>query len=87
MPRYEEWKNGTAAERIKISRENVRDNPHIAAYQFHRRFIVFMEKVISPKFNARITGIGTSGRGVALLTIMASFGLKEGCQRKIQYGG
>jgi helitron helicase-like protein len=53
MPRYEEWKNGTAAERIKIARENVRDNPHIAAYHFHRRFTVLMEKVVTPKFKVK----------------------------------
>jgi ATP-dependent DNA helicase PIF1 len=47
---YNRWKNGTPAERISLSREQLRDNPHIAAYHFHRRFLAMMECVIKPKF-------------------------------------
>jgi hypothetical protein len=47
---YNAWKNGTPAERIRISRQQLRDNPHLAAYHFHRRFLAIMECVIKPKF-------------------------------------
>ena len=53
MPQYNEWKSGTAAERIKISRENVCNNPHIATYHFYRQFTLFMDKVVVPKFNVK----------------------------------
>jgi len=47
---YTLWKNGTYAERMHITREYLRDNPHIAAYHFHRRFMAIMECIIKPKF-------------------------------------
>ena len=50
MPRYQEWLDGSRSEQIKISRENLNANPHIAAYHFHRRFNLFMKLVIKPKF-------------------------------------
>ena len=51
MPRYQEWLNSSSSERIRISRENLNQNPHIAAYHFHRRLSLFIEWVIKPKFN------------------------------------
>ena len=47
---YNAWKNGTPTERMQITRESLRDNPHIAAYHFHRRFLALMDCVITPKF-------------------------------------
>jgi ATP-dependent DNA helicase PIF1 len=47
---YHRWNNGTPAERINLSRQQLRDNPHIAAYHFHRRFLAMMECIIKPKF-------------------------------------
>lgn len=47
---YTAWKQGTAAQRSKISRDFLRDNPHKAAYHFHRRFNALMDTVITPKF-------------------------------------
>ena len=35
LPNYQEWKQGTAAERIRYSRENLRNNPHIVAQWFN----------------------------------------------------
>ncbi|OXV07313.1 hypothetical protein Egran_04923 [Elaphomyces granulatus] len=43
MPRYEAWSTGTSAERIRIARGNLRDNPLIAAYWcevLHNKFNV-----------------------------------------------
>lgn len=51
MPRYEEWKQGPEQTRLRISRENLRDNPHIAAHHFFRRYNVFRDQVLIPKFN------------------------------------
>jgi ATP-dependent DNA helicase PIF1 len=50
MPRYEEWKTAPEAVRMRISRENLRDYPHIAAYHFHSRFKHFREIVVKSKF-------------------------------------
>ena len=38
MPRYEEWKAAAEPVRMRISRENLRDNPHISTYHFFKRF-------------------------------------------------
>src|ERR1700755_673568 len=43
-------KNGAPAELINLSRKQLRNNPHIAAYHFHRRFLAMMECIIKPKF-------------------------------------
>ncbi|EED21753.1 hypothetical protein TSTA_089920 [Talaromyces stipitatus ATCC 10500] len=51
LPRYQEWKNGTATERIHISWENLCDNPHIVANWFHIRFSSFCKEVLDKKFN------------------------------------
>ena len=51
MPNYEAWKEATGREKIRIATENIRDNPHIAAYHFHKRFNLFIEHILIPKFN------------------------------------
>ena len=53
MPNYDEWANGTTADRVRISRKNLTANPQVAAYHFHRRFVAFMAKVICPKFQVK----------------------------------
>ena len=50
MPNYEAWKQATGRDKMRIAIENVRDNPHIAAYHFHERFNQFMTHVLIPKF-------------------------------------
>lgn len=52
LPSYEEWKAArTTSERMKITRENVRDNPLIVAYHFERRYEAFLKEVLKPKFH------------------------------------
>ncbi|CAA9956395.1 Helitron helicase domain protein [Pyrenophora teres f. maculata] len=51
MPRYEEWKAASSDVRVRIARENLRDNPHIVAFHFYRRLQVFSEEVFRDKFN------------------------------------
>jgi hypothetical protein len=51
MPQYGDWRDGTVAERLRIARNNLRDNPHIAAYWFHARFQAFKKEVLFKKFN------------------------------------
>lgn len=48
---YRAWRAGTKIERFKITSSCLRDNPHIAAYHFHRRFLAMMEIMIKPKFD------------------------------------
>ena len=51
LPNYNEWCEGTAAERIRISRENLRNNPHIVAQWIHIRYTTFKNEVLYKKFN------------------------------------
>jgi ATP-dependent DNA helicase PIF1 len=51
MPRYDEWKATTSVQRVRIARDNLRDNPHIVAYHFYRRLYVFIDVVLRAKFN------------------------------------
>ena len=51
LPRYEEWSNGTTQQRMRIARENLRDNPHICAYWFHFRYETFKRTVLYKKFD------------------------------------
>ncbi|EAQ87096.1 hypothetical protein CHGG_03715 [Chaetomium globosum CBS 148.51] len=51
MPRFEEWLAAEELQRMRISAANLRDNPHIAAYQFHRRLQLFTTLVMKQKFN------------------------------------
>jgi hypothetical protein len=50
MPRYREWLSGTTAQRLQIARENLRDNPNIAAYWFDFRYKTFKGEVLYKKF-------------------------------------
>jgi Helitron helicase-like domain at N-terminus len=49
--KYESWRNGTQAQRIRLAREGLINNPHIAAYHFHRRFEALMDTILKPKFD------------------------------------
>ena len=51
MPRFEEWLAAEELQRMRISVANLRDNPHIAAYHFHRRLQLFTTLVMKQKFN------------------------------------
>lgn len=51
MPQFDRWLAAPERERLGISRVNLRDNPHIAAWHFHTRFTASREHVITPKFN------------------------------------
>jgi ATP-dependent DNA helicase PIF1 len=51
LPRYDEWKAAPSDQRVRIARENLRDNPYIVAYHFYRRLQVFKDKVLKEKFN------------------------------------
>jgi ATP-dependent DNA helicase PIF1 len=51
LPLYEEWRAALSDQRVRIARENLRDNPHIVAYYFYRRLQVFTDKVLKDKFN------------------------------------
>lgn len=53
MPRYEEWKTATTEQQVSIARQNLRENPHIAAYHFHRRLTLFRTIVMQKKFNIK----------------------------------
>jgi hypothetical protein len=50
MPHYAEWKTAFEPQRIRISHENLRDHPLIAAHHFHSRFKHFREIIINTKF-------------------------------------
>ena len=50
MSRYEEWKPAAGSAKFRIARENLRDNPHIAAHHFYHRFSTFMKLFVNPKF-------------------------------------
>ncbi|EXU94986.1 PIF1-like helicase [Metarhizium robertsii] len=51
MPRYEEWLAASESERMGLSRHLLRQNPHIAAFHFYRRYCFFRDIVLSKKFN------------------------------------
>ncbi|QSS66645.1 hypothetical protein I7I51_02834 [Histoplasma capsulatum] len=55
LPNYENWKNGTSSERIKIVRENICDNPAIVAHWFHLCFTIFKQEVLTKKFDIQNT--------------------------------
>ncbi|KAF5133799.1 ATP-dependent DNA helicase PIF1 [Metarhizium anisopliae] len=50
MPRYEEWLAASEPERMALSRHLLRQNPHIAAFHFYRRYCFFRDIVLSKKF-------------------------------------
>ncbi|KHO00508.1 ATP-dependent DNA helicase PIF1 [Metarhizium album ARSEF 1941] len=51
MPRYEEWLAASESERMALSRYLLRQNPHIAAFHFYRRYCFFRDIVLRKKFN------------------------------------
>ncbi|EFY90645.1 ATP-dependent DNA helicase PIF1 [Metarhizium acridum CQMa 102] len=51
MPRYDEWLAASESERMGLSRQPLRQNPHIAAFHFYRRYCFFRDIVLSKKFN------------------------------------
>jgi ATP-dependent DNA helicase PIF1 len=51
LPGYDKWLEGNQKQRLRQVQENVRDNPLIVAYHFHRRLGVYMQEVLEPKFN------------------------------------
>lgn len=48
---YEYWKEADYQTKISIARNNLHDNPHIAAYYFYARYTSFLDQVVCPKFN------------------------------------
>ncbi|XP_044714696.1 PIF1-like helicase domain-containing protein [Hirsutella rhossiliensis] len=51
MPRFDEWQTAPEAARMALSRQLLRDNAHIAAYHFHKRYALFRAIVLKQKFN------------------------------------
>ncbi|SMY30034.1 unnamed protein product [Zymoseptoria tritici ST99CH_1A5] len=51
MPDFERWLTLPPDERARVARENLKNNPHVADAHFERRFKLFLEKVLKPKFN------------------------------------
>ncbi|KAM4058266.1 ATP-dependent DNA helicase PIF1 [Hirsutella rhossiliensis] len=51
MPRFQEWKAAPEAARMVLSRQLLRDNAHVAAYHFHKRYTLFRTIVLKQKFN------------------------------------
>jgi hypothetical protein len=51
MPRYGEWLRASEPERMALSRCLLRQNPHIAAFHFYRRYCFFRDIVLRKKFN------------------------------------
>ncbi|KAM4061451.1 PIF1-like helicase [Hirsutella rhossiliensis] len=51
MPRYGEWLRASEPERMALSRYLLRQNPHIAAFHFYRRYCFFRDIVLRKKFN------------------------------------
>jgi len=51
MPRYQEWLAADELHRMRISVANLRDNPHISAFHFHRRQQLFVKLLLGGKFN------------------------------------
>lgn len=49
LPRYQKWLQADANQRIRIARENLRDNPHIAAFWFHFRWQTFLHVILELK--------------------------------------
>ena len=51
MPGYQEWLQAPEPQRMAISARLLRENPHIAAWHFFRRFTLFRDIVLKSKFN------------------------------------
>lgn len=46
-----EWQAAPEGGRMAVSRQLLRDNAHIAAYYFHKRYFLFKTIVVKEKFN------------------------------------
>ncbi|EMT69622.1 DNA repair and recombination protein pif1, mitochondrial [Fusarium odoratissimum] len=51
MPQYDDWLAATEPERMALSCRLLRQNPHIAAFHFYRRYTLFRDIVLSKKFS------------------------------------
>jgi len=50
MPRFAEWLAASEKDRMRLSRQLLRDNPHIAAWHFYSRNRLFREIVLHKRF-------------------------------------
>lgn len=50
LPNYETWQHGNDRTRIRIARENLRDNPHVVAQWFHLLFTLFKQELQFKRF-------------------------------------
>lgn len=53
MPRYDEWQAASDDGKYRISVENLRDNPHVAAFHFYTRWKVFFEEYLTPRLGIK----------------------------------
>ncbi len=75
MPRFHEWHLATEAARMALSRQSARDNAHIAAYHFHKRFMLFRTIILKQKLNLMdFGGRYEFGRAGGPVTTMAYIG-------------
>ena len=50
MPQFAEWRTLPEKERMRLSRRLLKDNPHIAAWNFYRRTKLFRDIILKKKF-------------------------------------
>ncbi|KJZ70268.1 hypothetical protein HIM_10349 [Hirsutella minnesotensis 3608] len=51
LPQFQDWQEVSEQQRMGMSSKLLRDNPHIAAWHFYRRFGLFRDTVLKQKFN------------------------------------
>ncbi|KAI8415866.1 hypothetical protein FOFC_05493 [Fusarium oxysporum] len=51
LPQFQDWQELPEQQRMGMSSKLLRDNPHIAAWHFYRRFGLFRDIVLKQKFN------------------------------------
>ncbi|KJZ74108.1 hypothetical protein HIM_06354 [Hirsutella minnesotensis 3608] len=51
LPQFQDWQEVSEQQRMGMSSKLLRDNPHIAAWHFYRRFGLFRDIVLKQKFN------------------------------------
>ncbi|KAH0499426.1 hypothetical protein TgHK011_006624 [Trichoderma gracile] len=49
LPHFDAWQAASARDKLRIAMQNLKDNPHIAAYHFDYRFKTFLQTVVLPK--------------------------------------
>ncbi|RKK09790.1 hypothetical protein BFJ67_g18217, partial [Fusarium oxysporum f. sp. cepae] len=52
LPQFQDWQELPEQQRMGMSSKLLRDNPHIAAWHFYRRFGLFRDIVLKQKFKA-----------------------------------